>query len=185
MFKRSVISETNNTRCVYIVYTQLDDTPAAEADVISIRLASSSGLWCSFPELQHLLNVQLHIHYGYVAIFKTRQGIMLTSNVYIVQYWVYVMTNSGKRHRPLFWVLILHLLLASLASHFPLGQLTVRMMLMTSPLLTGRSCLRSLLATRTLAWYMGSSSPVIWDNTWQTHQDWRTARTHLRLCDGH
>ena len=54
------------------------------------------------------------------------------------------------------------LLLLSLASHFPLGQLVVRMMLMLSPLLTGRSFLRPLVVTVTFASYMASSCPVIW-----------------------
>lgn len=52
------------------------------------------------------------------------------------------------------------LLLLSLASHFPLGQLVVRMMLMWSLFLTGRSCLRPFVVTNTVAWYRVSSVPV-------------------------
>lgn len=62
------------------------------------------------------------------------------------------------------------LLLLSRASHFPLGQLVVRMMLMRSPLLTGRSCLRPLVVTVTVAWYMASSWPVICSGKAQKHK---------------
>lgn len=47
--------------------------PAAKTKVISISLASSSGLRCLFSKLKHLLNVQLHIHHGYVAICKHKK----------------------------------------------------------------------------------------------------------------
>lgn len=59
-------------------------------------------------------------------------------------------------------VLNSQLLLLSRASHFPLGQKSVRMMLTMSPLLTGRLCLRPFVATVTFAWYKTSSCPVIW-----------------------
>lgn len=44
------------------------------------------------------------------------------------------------------------LLVLSLASHFPLGQFAVRIMLIVSPALTGRSVFRPFAVTTTLAW---------------------------------
>lgn len=98
------------------------------------------------PNVETLLLYQHLLYPCYV--FKVQ---MLLSHSY------FTLTNNTKVNS--------HLLLASRANHLPLGQLVVRIMLTVSPLFTGRSFLRTLLATITLAWYIGSSSPVTYEVT--------------------
>ncbi len=57
--------------------------PAADTKVISIGLASSGGQWYLFSNLKHLLNVQLHVHHRYVAIYKHKHRIKTFASLHV------------------------------------------------------------------------------------------------------